>query len=64
MSLNVTTVCRVLCPYCGQPVELLIDGTVANQRYVEDCEVCCRPVLLRVTADDGELVDVAAEILE
>jgi hypothetical protein len=60
--LNVTTVCRVLCPYCGQPVELLIDGTVANQRYVEDCEVCCRPMIVEVDASaDEPVVDVRRE---
>jgi len=62
VSLNVTTVCRVLCPYCGQPVELLIDGTVANQRYVEDCEVCCRPLIVEVDASaDEPVVDVRRE---
>jgi hypothetical protein len=59
---NVTTVCRVLCPYCGQPVELLIDGTVANQRYVEDCEVCCRPMIVEVDATPDEpVVEVRRE---
>ncbi len=34
----------VWCPYCGEPVELLVDpGGGAHQEYVEDCEVCCRP---------------------
>ncbi|MGD8441808.1 MAG: CPXCG motif-containing cysteine-rich protein [Holophagae bacterium] len=62
MSVNVTTVCRVLCPYCGQPVELLIDGTVANQRYVEDCEVCCRPMIVEVDATPDEpVVEVRRE---
>ncbi len=62
MSLNVTTVRRVLCPYCGQPVELLIDGTVARQRYVEDCEVCCRPMVVEVDATgDQPVVEVRRE---
>lgn len=34
----------VWCPYCGEPVELLVDpGGGSHQEYVEDCEVCCRP---------------------
>ena len=33
-----------VCPYCGEPVELLIDeGGGSRQEYVEDCPVCCRP---------------------
>jgi hypothetical protein len=32
------------CPYCGEPVEILIDETGGErQDYVEDCPVCCRP---------------------
>jgi hypothetical protein len=32
------------CPYCGEPIELTVDCTVQQQRYVEDCEVCCMPI--------------------
>jgi len=33
-----------ICPYCGEPVELIIDeGGGERQEYVEDCPVCCRP---------------------
>lgn len=32
------------CPYCAAPVEVIVDpGGAAEQRYVEDCEVCCKP---------------------
>jgi hypothetical protein len=34
----------VLCPYCGEGVELTLDpGGGEQQEYVEDCEVCCQP---------------------
>jgi hypothetical protein len=37
------------CPYCGEPIELLIDeGGGEHQEYVEDCPVCCRPWEVRV----------------
>lgn len=51
------------CPYCGEPIEILIDGSVPNQRYIEDCQVCCRPITLRVELDaDGDpQVSAAAE---
>lgn len=42
----------VECPYCGARVELLLDsGGGPLQRYVEDCEICCRPLDLRVSWD-------------
>ncbi|HUF49650.1 MAG TPA: CPXCG motif-containing cysteine-rich protein [Longimicrobiales bacterium] len=43
------------CPYCGEDIELAVDpGGGAVQEYVEDCEVCCRPLQLTVSWDaDG-----------
>jgi len=49
---------EVLCPYCGQSMELLIDTTVRNQRFTTDCEVCCRPFEVIVECDDGEVVSL------
>ena len=46
----------VTCPFCWESVSLLIDGSVGNQEYVEDCEVCCRPMRVSCTLTDaGEL---------
>jgi len=39
------------CPYCGEAVELLIGCSAGAQRYVEDCQVCCRPIGVSVTID-------------
>lgn len=53
----------VHCPYCGEPSELLLDpGGGADQAYVEDCEVCCRPWSVHVRWQDGAAqVEVRAE---
>ena len=32
------------CPYCGENISMLIDLSFDNQKYVEDCEVCCKPI--------------------
>lgn len=42
----------VSCPYCGEPIELLLDGSAGAQRYIEDCPVCCRPIGVHVGLDD------------
>lgn len=34
----------VQCPYCWEHFVLLVDPSVESQEYVEDCEVCCRPI--------------------
>lgn len=52
----------VQCPYCGEPIELLVEDSVEVQDYVEDCQVCCRPIAVTAALEDGELqVRVRAE---
>lgn len=41
----------VTCPYCGQPVDLVVDISAGTQAYVEDCGVCCQPIEVEVTVD-------------
>ena len=51
------------CTSCGEPFTLSIDTTAGReQRYVEDCPVCCRPMEMRVRCREGEVlsVDVAS----
>lgn len=39
------------CPYCGEPILLLIDHSAGSQHYIEDCPVCCRPIQILVSVD-------------
>jgi hypothetical protein len=39
------------CPYCGEPVEALLDLSGGDQQYVEDCPVCCRPIIFDLQTD-------------
>lgn len=50
----------VQCPYCGETFEILVDGSVARQQYIEDCEVCCRPINFDVAVDEENEVMVSA----
>ena len=44
------------CPYCGESIDVLIDSSVSEQDYIEDCQVCCRPINFSVSVGlDGEL---------
>jgi hypothetical protein len=46
----------VQCPYCGEAFETNVDASGGSQEYIEDCYVCCRPIVFRLTADaDGNL---------
>ena len=52
----------VSCPYCGERIEVLLDASVPHQNYIEDCQVCCRPITLDVTVGDDEVfVSVKSE---
>ena len=50
----------ISCPYCGENIDILVDGSLPEQEYVEDFQVCCRPIVLNVTVDvDGDTVVMA-----
>jgi hypothetical protein len=42
------------CAGCGEWNETTVDELASRrQTYVEDCQVCCRPNLLRIEFDSG-----------
>lgn len=44
------------CPYCWEAVEILVDRSAGDQDWIEDCSVCCRPMVLSVSGTQtGEL---------
>ena len=51
----------IVCPYCSEAVTIAVDpGSGSSQRYVEDCEVCCKPWNVNVRYVDGSAtVDVS-----
>ena len=53
------------CPYCGETISSLLDLSAVTQRYIEDCEVCCRPIELAFElAEDGGLQYFSAQNLD
>jgi hypothetical protein len=48
----------VTCPYCGEEIRIYIEEDVRGS-FVQDCEVCCNPWLVRITRSSaGTDVDV------
>lgn len=43
---------------------MILDLSINEQTYIEDCEVCCRPIQIFYTAQDFELVNFSAESIE
>jgi Cysteine-rich CPXCG len=48
----------IQCPYCGESIEVLVDCSIDDQEYIEDCSVCCSPIIFSVTAAEGEVVSI------
>ena len=53
----------VSCPYCGEKINVLLDGSIPEQSYIEDCQVCCRPITFNVSvkSDGSASVTVTSE---
>jgi hypothetical protein len=39
---------------------MVLDTSIRSQTYIEDCEVCCRPIQIHYVVDDGDLSDFNA----
>ncbi len=52
------------CPYCWQTVSMILDLSIEEQSYVEDCEVCCHPIQVSYTAEAFELTGFSADGIE
>ncbi len=47
---------EIFCPYCNEAITVLVDASVDSQDYIEDCQVCCRPIELSASINiEGEL---------
>ena len=55
-SLNKLTETSVECPYCNETITVLIDSSDLEQQYIEDCQVCCKPINFMISESmNGEL---------
>ena len=52
------------CPYCWEEISVLLDPSISHQTYIEDCEVCCRPIEFKVSFENGELLSFEAIDIE
>lgn len=48
----------IQCPYCGEIITVLIDCSTSDQEYIEDCQVCCRPINFAVSILGDNDIDV------
>ncbi len=53
----------ISCPHCGETFNLAVDVSEGSAEFTVDCEVCCRPMTVRLEVNDGEIasLDVTEE---
>lgn len=49
------------CPYCWEMVTTLVAISELPAELIEDCQVCCHPVLLRLDLSPAGEPELAAE---
>ena len=52
------------CPYCGEAISSVLDLSVGGQRYVEDCEVCCRAIEIQYEVEADAVTGFVATRLD
>ena len=45
------------CPYCWEQQFKLVDPSVNNQSFIEDCETCCNPISFNLKISDNMVVE-------
>lgn len=50
----------ISCPYCGEWIGIVVDASAGAQSYIEDCQVCCRPIEIAVSMDEDDQPQVMA----
>jgi len=50
----------ISCPYCGEAIDILIDDEDMEQQYIEDCQICCRPITFIIASSSRGEMTVSA----
>ena len=48
----------IACPYCGEQSTVMLDAQERGSEYIEDCQVCCRPIVFQVSDSPDGALDV------
>jgi len=48
------------CPYCWQEISFVLDPSESHQCYIEDCEVCCKPIEVEYSLENDVVTDFEA----
>ena len=51
----------ISCPFCGEGISVVLDLSAGGQSYVEDCQVCCRPIQITFETDGESLSGIRVD---
>ena len=46
------------CPSCGAPISMVFELYHGDQNYIEDCEVCCRPIQVSYKTNGEDVMEL------
>ena len=49
------------CPYCWEPISMLVEAGILEQEYVEDCEICCNPIQILASSSNDAVIDFSID---
>tara|TARA_B100000524_G_C23619849_1_gene359256 strand:- start:71 stop:253 length:183 start_codon:yes stop_codon:yes gene_type:complete len=52
------------CPYCWQQQIKMIDPSVPDQNFIEDCEVCCNPIDFFISVKNNDITSFQSEKID
>lgn len=52
----------IQCPYCGESIAIEPEPSDEKIEYIEDCHVCCKPIVIRIAySENGSEVTARKE---
>lgn len=52
------------CPHCWEEISMILDASIRQQTYIEDCEVCCNPIEITPIFEEGELTSFSSQSID
>lgn len=49
------------CPHCGESYPTRVELLYAEQQWIEDCQICCRPILISASVDPQGMARLRVE---
>ena len=52
---------NIYCPFCNESMGVLLDLSAGGQSYIEDCQVCCRPMQISFEVDGDDVQELRVD---